>query len=288
MSGLRYTHVDVFGAAVYSGNSLPVFAEAGGLATEQMLRITQELRHFEAIFLEATASPDAVGARIFDLFEELPFAGHPLIGAAAVLHTAVVDADVRTWRFQLGSRFVSVTTRRRGERYYGLLDQGTPTVQGRVARPEPFAHAFTLVAADLHPDLPLEVVSTGLPYLIVPVRPGVLERARIRNDITRLLGEVGAQFAVLLDEAGHEIRHWNNDGVVEDIATGSAAGVVGAYLLRHTVTQTGEAVVLHQGRFTGRPSVLHVRVGGTAESVGTVSVGGDVSIVGHGTLEVLP
>jgi PhzF family phenazine biosynthesis protein len=175
MPGLRYTHADVFSAAPYCGNSLPVFVEAGGLTTEQMQRITRELRHFEAIFLEATATPDAVRARIFDLFEELPFAGHPLIGAAAVLHTFGPDADVQTWQFHLGSRVVGVTTRRCGDRYYGLLDQGTPKFQGEVARPDPFARAFTLAVADLHPDLPLEVVSTGLPYLIVPVRSGALE-----------------------------------------------------------------------------------------------------------------
>lgn len=112
-------------------------------------------------------------------------------------------------------------------------------------------------------DLPLEVVSTGLKYLIVPVNPGVLQRARLTIDITEELRKVGAQFAVLFDENAGEIRHWNNDGVVEDIATGSAAGIIGAYGLRHRLRAPGQAFILNQGRFAGRPSVLNVllRVG---------------------------
>ncbi|MGZ3585472.1 MAG: PhzF family phenazine biosynthesis protein, partial [Ktedonobacterales bacterium] len=83
---LEYLHVDVFSHAPYSGNSLAVFPNASGLSRDQMLRITQELRHFESIFLEPADDSNTVRARIFDLFEELPFAGHPTIGAAAVLH----------------------------------------------------------------------------------------------------------------------------------------------------------------------------------------------------------
>ena len=78
---LAYVHVDVFSHTPYSGNSLPVFLDASDLSTEQMPRITQEMRHFEAIFLAPTDHDHTVRARVFDLFEELPFAGHPLIGA---------------------------------------------------------------------------------------------------------------------------------------------------------------------------------------------------------------
>ena len=84
--GFAYSHVDVFSRVPFGGNSLPVFHDAADLTASQMLRITQEMRHFEAVFLTPTDEPNTVGARIFDLFEELPFAGHPIIGAAAVLH----------------------------------------------------------------------------------------------------------------------------------------------------------------------------------------------------------
>jgi predicted PhzF superfamily epimerase YddE/YHI9 len=136
--------------------------------------------------------------------------------------------------------------------------------------------------------LPLEVVSTGLRYLIVPVAPEVLKRARLAQDITEELHSVGAQFAVLLDESTLEVRHWNNDGIIEDVATGSAAGTVGAYRLRHGLARSGEVFVLNQGRFTGRPSTLHVQPEGTCSRVECVKVGGDVALVGRGILEARP
>ena len=98
---LDYSHVDVFSRVPFGGNSLPVFPDAADLTAEQMLRITQEMRHFEAIFLQPTDQPGTVRARIFDLFEELPFAGHPIIGAAAVLHERSGAGEAQSWRFRI-------------------------------------------------------------------------------------------------------------------------------------------------------------------------------------------
>jgi trans-2,3-dihydro-3-hydroxyanthranilate isomerase len=288
MPTLEYTHVDVFSEQPYGGNSVPVFPDAGGLTADQMLRITQELRHFEAIFLEPTTEANTVQARVFDSFEELPFAGHPVLGAAATLHQASGAATAQTWQVELPGKVVRVITTRTPLGYYGLLDQGAPEFLGAVAGSEEIPGAFNLEPSDLHDDLPLEVVSTGLRYLIVPVKPGALERARIASDVSELLAGVRAQFAVLFDEAALEVRHWNNDGVIEDIATGSAAGTVGAYRLRHGLARGGEMFALNQGRFTGRPSTLRVQPEGTAEAIRTILVGGDVAFVGRGTLEVLP
>ncbi|HET9980501.1 MAG TPA: PhzF family phenazine biosynthesis protein [Ktedonobacterales bacterium] len=285
---LEYLHVDVFSSAPYSGNSLAVFPDARGLSAAQMLRITQELRHFETIFLEPTARANAVRARIFDLFEELPFAGHPVIGAAAALHHASERQDAQTWRFELASKTAPVVTERTGRGYSGWLDQGTPEFLGAVGEHDAWARAFSLDPADLDPALPLEVVSTGLRYLVVPVISGALARARIAYDLTAMLDTVSAQFAVLLDEAALEIRHWNNDGIIEDVATGSAAGVIGAYRLRHGLARGGEPFILRQGRFTGRPSELRVWPEGAPEAIETVKVGGDVALVGRGILDALP
>jgi trans-2,3-dihydro-3-hydroxyanthranilate isomerase len=283
-----YVHVDVFSSLPYSGNSLAVFPNAPGLTATQMLRVTQELRHFETVFFEPTTQASTVRARIFDLFEELPFAGHPLIGGAAVLHHGCGRAGPQTWRIELSAKAVSVTTDRSERGYYGLLDQGAPEFLETIDRRDTFSAAFGLASSDLNPDLPLQVVSTGLRYLILPVARGVLEHARIQSDITELLRGVGAQFAVLFDEAALEVRHWNNDGIVEDVATGSAAGTIGAYRLRYRLARGGETFVLNQGQYTGRPSTLRVRPEGTPEDVRTVRVGGDVAIVGRGTLDVLP
>ena len=285
---LAYIHVDVFSQSPFGGNSLPVFPDARDLSAEQMLRITQEMRHFEAIFLEQTGQPRTVRARIFDLFDELPFAGHPIIGAAAVLHKRTGADGAQSWRFQLPGKTVEITTEVTAGRYSGLLDQGAPQFLGSTDDRRAIAPAFNLTPHDLAPDLPMEVVSTGLRYLIVPVRPGVLVRARISRDITELLRGANAQFAVLLDESAVEVRHWNNDGVIEDVATGSAAGTIGAYRLRHGLARGGDTFILNQGQFTGRPSKLRVLPEGTADRVETVKVGGDVAFVGHGIFEALP
>ncbi|MYS78895.1 PhzF family phenazine biosynthesis protein [Embleya scabrispora] len=292
---LTYHHVDVFADRPYTGNSLAVFVDPPALDTAQMTRITRELRHFESIFVTTPDTGDVVHARVFDLFEELAFAGHPVLGAAAVLHAgsgAAVD-DERVWTIALADRIVAVSTRADADgRVSAVLDQGRPEwipASTRERRAE-IAAALGLDVADLDPTLPVEVVSTGLRYLIVPVDgTGPLGRARIVHpDFATLLATFGAQFAYLLDARAPEGRHWNNDGVLEDVATGSAAGCVAAYLLRHGRAHAGVELTLSQGRFVDRPSTLTIAAHGTAEDVERVVVGGTVSMVGIGTLHALP
>lgn len=285
---LEYRHVDVFSQSPYGGNSLPVFLESRGLTAGQMLSITKELRHFEAIFLEPQPEPGAIRARIFDLSQELPFAGHPVIGAAAALHDAASPERECTWTFDLAAKRVSVVTQRTESGYFGVLDQGTPENFGPISDDGWVAGSFGLEPEDLCADLPMEVISTGLRYLIVPVVPGALQRARVAGDISTHLRGVNAEFAVLFDESSLEIRHWNNDGLLEDVATGSAAGTIGSYRLRQGLAQAGETFVLNQGRFVGRPSRLHVQPQGARHRVDSVRVGGDVTLVGRGVLELRP
>lgn len=285
MTAVDYVHVDVFAEAPYGGNSLPVFVEPGDLVSDQMLQITQELRHFEAIFVWPTDDPLCWRARVFDLFTELPFAGHPVIGAAAVLHQQSSLAEPATWCFELPGRTVAVDTHPSGDAVIGVLDQGAPEFLGSFDVREEVALAFGLAAAEIRDDLPLDVVSTGLRYLVVPVCDGAINRAKVNSDLAELVESVGAEFAVLLDESRREIRHWNNDGVIEDVATGSAAGVIGAYRLRQGLVVGGQEFALHQGRHVGRPSLLRVRPDGTPDHVRTVRVGGAVAFVGQGRIE---
>ena len=147
---------------------------------------------------------------------------------------------------------------------------------------------FSLDTDDLDPGLPAEVVSTGLRYLVLPVRSGALERARIALDLDAPLAALGAQFAYLLDATALEGRHWNNDGIVEDVATGSGAGCAAAYLRRHQRIGDGETVVLQQGRFTGRPSEMTISAEGQGADIRSVKVGGEVTFVAEGRLQELP
>ncbi len=282
---LSFIHCDVFSSRPYSGNSLAVFPDRGALTASQMLAITQELRHFETIFLRRDG--DYISARVFDLFEELPFAGHPIIGAAGTLHKLYGKTEPQTWTFKLiGDRIVNVVTYMDGNECYGRLDQGRPDF---LAAPSGdhralFAKAFGLSPQQLA-DLPLEVISTGLKYLVLPVRDG-LETARVvRPDLEDLLAEIGAEYAYVVDVERLEGRHWNNDGVVEDVATGSAAGVVGAYALKHGLATSGQSFILKQGRFVGRPSEIHVTAYGAPDDVQRVEVAGAVAFVGDGRVQ---
>jgi trans-2,3-dihydro-3-hydroxyanthranilate isomerase len=284
MSSLDYVHADVFTSEPFSGNSLAVFPDTPNLAVSVMLRITQELRHFESIFLRPTSDERTMSARIFDWFEELPFAGHPLIGAAAVLQHRAASGESGLWRFDLSGRLVPVEVEAADGRYWARLHQGRPESPRRVEARPAVAQALGLEPTDIRGDLPMEVGSTGLSYLVVPLVAGAIARARIARDISDLLRCHGAQFAVLFDPAEFEIRHWNNDGVIEDVATGSAAGVVAAYALRYGLITPDTPVVLRQGRFVGRPSKLTVWAAGGSENVTSIHVGGDVVMVGSGTL----
>lgn len=291
----HYHHVDVFADHAYTGNSLAVFVDPPPLRTWQMAQVTQELRHFETIFVTTTADEDVVHARVFDLIEELGFAGHPVLGAAAVLHElfGAGSGGERRWTFELAARTVQVTTRDGApDGVSALLDQGRPLpiLPTSPLNLSAIAAAFGLDATDLHPTLPPEILSTGLRYLIVPVLDGrALARARITHpDLDGFLGKLGAEFAYVLDPDAVEGRHWNNDGVLEDVATGSAAGCVAAYLMRQGLARHGQEIALSQGRFVGRPSTITITAYGRAHAVERVTVGGNVSMVGTGTLRTLP
>jgi len=260
LSGLAWVHADVFCAAPLSGNGLCVFRPLTALTDEIMLRLTQEMRQFESIFLFEENGDTR--ARIFTVEEELDFAGHPLLGAAAVLHHGAGGDELRRWRLQLNRRAVDLTTRRRTARFFEAeMDQGAVT-WGKVA--EGAARAAVLDGLGLREShlaagLPLAMVSTGLDYLIVPVTAAGLAAAAIRvDDFEARLAPLGAKFAYLLDTENREGRTWDNFGAVEDVATGSAAGPAGAYL--HRYCDAPPALTLQQGRFTGRPSSLAVSI----------------------------
>ncbi len=284
-SPLSFIHCDVFSSRPYSGNSLAVFPGCGDLTATQMLTITQELRHFESIFLHRDG--EYISARVFDLFEELPFAGHPIIGAACTLHRLYGNTDAQKWAFKLmGDRIINVVTCKNDDGYSGRFDQGRPDFLAAPANEyrNIFAKAFGLSLLQLA-DLPLEVISTGLKYLVLPVCDGLENAQIVRPDLEELLAGIGAEFAYVVDVDRLEGRHWNNDGVVEDIATGSAAGVVGAYALKHGLAASGQSFTLKQGRFIGRPSEIHVTAYGAPDDVQRVEVEGAVAFVGEGRVK---
>ena len=284
---LPFWLVDVFAREPLSGNGLSVFLLDDELPTLAMQRITQEMRQFETIFLARIGGTSKFRARIFTMEEELPFAGHPVIGAAALLHAELYSADeLARFEFVMLGRSIHATSRRESTSYFAEMDQGVAAVEPPIpaAKNEAFLKALNLSISDLANGLPLQVVSTGLPYLIVPIGSN-LEGARIVvPDFEALLATIGAKFVYVLDVGRREGRTWDNDGRIEDIATGSAAGPTAAYLVTHKLAATGESLVLAQGRFLNRPSELHATVRGGATL--SVSVRGQVCFVGNGALRL--
>ena len=283
-SGLDYRHVDVFTDRPYGGNGLVVVFGGAGLAADELLAVTREMRQFEAIFLDLEADRDVIPARIFTAEEELPFAGHPVIGAAAAVHERLARLDVeRSWVFVIAGREVDVTSQRHGDYYAGAMNQGQATFSAPLttSAAADFVTALNLDASDLC-GLPMQVVSTGLPYLLVPVTPGGLSAAGIVvDDFEGRLATVGAKFVYVFDPERREGRTWNNTGATEDIATGSAAGPAAAYLVEHHLADPQEEIVLQQGRFVGRASTMSI----TAGADGDLWVGGPVAPVASGRLD---
>ena len=280
-------HVDVFATAPLTGNGLTVFLDTDGWSHSVMQLLTRELKQFESIFL-SDISPVGATARVFTVEEELPFAGHPVLGAAAVLHrTQAKEAERRSWTLRLPHGAVAVTTRQLGDHYLCEMNQGAAVSGGNVhaVALKPILTRLGLDEADLVSGISAQVVSTGLPYLIVPVRPAALARAAIQgSDLEGLLGAMGAKFVLVLDVERPEVRTWDNLGRVEDVATGSAAGPAAAYLFSLGLADRNLPVDLAQGRFAGRPSKLAVVEG----KEGHILVSGEVWPISHGVLDLDP
>ena len=284
MSAARLFQVDVFASGPLCGNGLSVFLPADGWPAAAMQRLTQEMRQFEAIFL-AEVSDAGARVRIYTVDEELPFAGHPVLGAAVVLHrTQAPRAATRDWLLRLPAGDIPVTTWLLGDHYRAEMNQGSPVFGQTLGAGEldPILARLGLQRADLDEGLAAQVVSTGLPYLIVPLRAPALARAAIgANDLEPLLAAFGAKFVLVLDATGRELRTWDNLGRVEDVATGSAAGPVAAYLMRAGRADPALPVTIAQGRFVGRLSRIDVR----RDAASNLRVSGEVWPVAEGSLD---
>ena len=287
MTSPTFFHVDVFATSPMTGNGLTVFLDTANWSASAMQRLTREMRQFESIFLSGV-SPSGATARVFTVDEELPFAGHPVLGAAAVLHrTQAPHSDGCTWTLRLPYGPVPVTTRKQNDHYLCEMNQGIPILGCSIAAEllSPILKRLDLGETDTVSGIQAQVISTGLPYLIVPVLPSALSRARIKGtDLELLLGAVGAKFVLIFDVDGREARTWDNLGQVEDVATGSAAGPAGAYLLRHGLADADLPIEISQGRFAGRPSKIVV----IQDKVGNLLVSGEVWPVSHGVLDMDP
>ncbi len=279
MRPIDYVHVDVFAERRLQGNGLAVVFHDGFFSGETMLDLAREFKQFETIFLSGFDG-NRVRARIFTMERELPFAGHPILGGAAALHDRYGQKNAEMpILFQLVGKGVPVLSSRTEKGFHVQMEQGKPLFLGKI----PWDDAIWLMKAHglpeerLHGSLPMEVLSTGLPYALIPVDGG-LEEARITvRDLEARIGAFGASYTYLFDPNTLAARTWDNLGLVEDSATGSAAGPVAAYLVRHGRLRDGEKIIIRQGEYAHRPGKLTAWV-----KDGIVYVSGDVVMFAKG------
>jgi trans-2,3-dihydro-3-hydroxyanthranilate isomerase len=287
--GLNYYHVDVFSSKPLSGNGVTVFQLRKALPTVVMQELTREMRQFESIFVLKDAKSQIVRAWVFTMEEELDFAGHPVLGAAAALHEETM-AGVRevSCTFQLNKKSFPVQTVRQNSHYRAEMDQGVCSF-GATLSPQqsiPLLEALNLGRDHLLDELPLQIASTGLPYLLVPVNRDLNVARIIKPEFEKQLARVGAKFVYVFDVNRKEGRTWDNDGRVEAIATGSAAGPAGAYLVARGLVSSGQTIEISQGRFVGRPSSLFVVAQKDDQGQINVKVAGEASLFARGQLYI--
>jgi len=284
---LEYYLVDVFTKIPFSGNSLTVFPNANKLDKKFMQVITQEMRQFESIFYYQT-DLNKYKAFIFTIEEELDFAGHPILGLASVIHNQYSKKNLTNKiSIELNHKTVDVTTINKNGYFTATMNQGIPTFINSLNSNQELAFLsdLNLTKDDKYGDLKMEVITTGLPYLIVPLKSDSLSKVKVStDDLADKLSKIGAKFFYALDIKNKRGRTWDNAGLIEDIATGSAAGPVGAYIVKNGLEKFNQEIKISQGEFLNRKSEMRVIVKGNHMAFENILVEGDVIEIANGKI----
>jgi len=281
-----YAVVDVFAETPLAGNALAIFGDARGLATHDMQAIARETNFSETTFIlprdPKVERERGIHVRIFTVQEELEFAGHPTLGTASWLHLnhpVLRGAGTITLDLRVGPIPVSFSAQPEGPGVYGTMRQNDP-IFGEVHDPSAVAAALGLATADLDPHIPIQTVSTGMAFCIVPLRSlEVSRRLAIPQSLAQAyLARSDAKFFFCISRApAASGADWHNRMQFynsEDPATGSASGCAIAYLVRHGLAASGQPVTFEQGVEILRPSRIFVRATLDNGRVTDVRVGG--------------
>jgi len=296
-----YVQIDVFTSHRLAGNQLVVFTDARGLTDDEMLALARETALQETTFVfpryaatvaesDGNFTRDGIHVRIFSPSGELPFAGHPTLGTANVLrmqdhaHPSTIVLDLKAGK-------IHVTFRDDATGAFGEMTQLDP-IFGKTHDRAQIAPLIGLHPDDLDPNLPIQTVSTGLPFVIVPIRTlTALKNLHLDFDkneaYLKSAGENAIDFHYITRDTADpkvRLRARNIDRVGEDPATGSANGCTAAWMVLHGVTKPDEQVLISQGIEANRPSQLFVRASKSADRIHNVRVGGYAIKVMEGTL----
>lgn len=279
---LPFVQVDVFTSQPLEGNSLAVFPDGRELTDDEMQKIAKEMNLSETTFVlprdAAVERERGSRVRIFTVEEELPFAGHPTLGTAFVLRGSSgvqqVALDLNVGRVPVS--FEEVT----GQPVFGEMTQKDPEFGPRHDR-EAVAHASGLDHGDIDPSLPIQTVSTGVPFTIVPLR-GLKNMHSLTVNMktsAEYLERSGGKFFYFVtretvDSAArlHARMIFYNG---EDPATGSAAGCAAAWAVEHGVIPPDQRALIEQGIEMKRPSRIFIRASRKDDRVVNVRVGGN-------------
>ena len=300
---VKFYQADVFTDQPFGGNPVAVVPDGDGLTDRELQQIAREMNLSETVFVFPAEHKDAAAKlRIFSPTQEIPFAGHPVLGTFFILAklSRLALSEPRTHaRFECNIGVFPVELHvREGEIVRVWMAQPKPQFLGAVELLEDvfaITNALGLARRMLADKLPIEVVSTGLPVLIVPVRSLTSVRS-IEPNVTAIK-EVCARYGanglmvfttmtVEQSSSVHTRMFAPTIGVVEDPATGSASGALGAYLVQNGVVEVGPTteIVAEQGYAMDRPSRILIQVESDDDAIQQVRVGGQAVMILEGTL----
>jgi trans-2,3-dihydro-3-hydroxyanthranilate isomerase len=301
MRKLRYHIVDVFTDRAFGGNPLAVFTNGRGISAELMQSIAKELNLSESTFVLPPEDPqNDYRVRIFTPAAELPMAGHPTVGTSFILarEHMINPAEVETTiKLEEGVGTIPVNIKFiEGAPDHIWMQQLLPTFGPQCEDPGMIAEMLSLPVDAIETNLPLEVVSCGVPFLYAPMKDlKSIQAVKFRLDASeRILRELGVIGVFLFTKetelegsSVHSRMFAPAFGVFEDPATGGASGPLGCYLVRHKVlSPTQTEFTSEQGIEMGRPSIIKIIIDHEAGEIGRVRVGGQCRFMGEGYLEV--
>jgi trans-2,3-dihydro-3-hydroxyanthranilate isomerase len=272
----RYVVCDVFTDRPLTGNQLAVFTDARAIPEAMLPLLAKEMSFSETVFVFRAEAGGHARIRIFTPGRELPFAGHPVLGAAFVLGGPL---QLETIVLETGIGPVPVALQREGPKIvFGRMTQPIPKI-------EAVSEAAAIVAAlgGVKPVLPVERYVNGPRHVMVNVEspeevarltPDFAALARATSDGVSCFAGSATQWKTRMFAPGH--------GINEDPATGSAAGPLACHLLRHGRIASGDEIEISQGTEIGRPSTLYARATGTRDAIASVEVGGSAVTVARG------
>jgi trans-2,3-dihydro-3-hydroxyanthranilate isomerase len=285
--------VDVFAEEKYSGNQLAVFRNADSLSDERMQQIANEMHFSETTFILSDKQRNCgFDVRIFTPLKEVPFAGHPTLGTAYVIRHFILGEAVTRVLLNLKMGQIPVTFEKTSDESFGWIEQVSPFF-GKTFSVQEFAKLLQLDVNDFDQRYPIEEVSTGLPFIIVPLKTlAAVKQAKVNTEnLLGTLKKVNAGVLVFCPETYHKDNDLNVRvfayifGITEDPATGSGNGCLAGYLSHHRYFGTDRVTTrVEQGYEVHRRSLLWLKAEGKAAKI-RVCVGGKVILIGEGKLE---